>query len=159
LLTRLRTVVSEMRGAVPTHFALDAALDELVSSSLHPSLHVTLKLDNLGAPVSRERGEAILRLVQEAMTNAAKHALDINSARETRLNVDIRRDAADTISIMVADDGRGTTRVIAGSGLSGMQERLAALGGSCQFLSRDGEGFRIIATLPAIRFGPAGPMP
>jgi signal transduction histidine kinase len=159
LLTRLRTVVTEMRGTVSTHFAIDAALNELVASSLHKSLHVTLNLDNLGLPVSRERGETILRLVQEAMTNAAKHAVDINSPRETRLNVDIRRDEADTISIVVADDGRGTTVAIPGSGLSGMQERLAALGGSCQFLSKDGEGFRIVATLPASRFGPAGLTP
>jgi signal transduction histidine kinase len=46
------------------------------------------------------------------------------------------------------DDGRGTSAVSAGHGLTGMRERFERLGGRVEFVSRPGEGFAIHAFLP-----------
>jgi signal transduction histidine kinase len=83
------------------------------------------------------------RIVQEALTNALKHA------GPARASVHIRY-GDEQIEVEVTDDGRGATNG-AGSdrhGLIGMQERVALYGGELETGSRDGGGFVVRARLP-----------
>jgi signal transduction histidine kinase len=85
------------------------------------------------------------RIVQEALTNAMKHAPG------AAVQVDVVL-AGSALTITVANDGVAKRSPIAqtgsGLGLAGMRERLAALGGSLEATPEAGGGFRVRAQLP-----------
>ncbi|MBF4602770.1 sensor histidine kinase [Curtobacterium sp. VKM Ac-2884] len=117
----------------------------------------------LGTPVALERigvipdddalQLAVYRVVQEGLTNTARHAQRVRS-------VDVRVAASATeVTVVVTDDGRtggptrpdGSAHAPAGSGrgLIGIDERIRALGGKVRAGSRDGtDGWQIRATIP-----------
>ncbi len=86
---------------------------------------------------------AAYRIVQEALTNAIKHA------RTQRASVEIRYEAG-TIALVVTDDGAGpATDGNGGHGLLGMRERVTLYGGTLEIgPAGDGRGFRVRAVLP-----------
>ena len=88
---------------------------------------------------------AAFRIVQEALTNVAKHA------GPTRCRVHLTAGQG-TLTIDVADDGSASTHGPAatggGLGLVGMRERAAAHGGTVTAGPRPDGGFRVLATLP-----------
>ena len=89
------------------------------------------------------------RIVQEALTNALKHA-GPGARAEVRLSTGGRH-----VTIEVFDNGRGAT-ILPGSGhgIVGMRERALLLGGSLHVGPRPGGGFQVVARLP-IEGGPA----
>jgi len=86
--------------------------------------------------------EAVLRLVQEALTNAARHGdaatvwLQV-SEEDAQLQIDIR------------DDGQRAERIREGNGIAGMRERLAEVGGRLQLARTESGGMHLLARLPA----------
>lgn len=106
----------------------------------------------------------VFRLVQEALTNVAKHAsaehVSVRLDRETRGRGEPnrrRRDrrwmeesADDCIRVTVADDGVGAEpdAPTLGLGLIGMRERVGALDGDLQVATSPGRGFRLAARIP-----------
>ena len=102
------------------------------------------EIEGTPRPLSADQESALLRIGQEALTNAARHA------GANRIVVRIRF-GNDWVTLTVLDDGRGfdvAERVGKGYGLTGMHERVAALGGSLSIDSRPGEGTEVSATLP-----------
>jgi signal transduction histidine kinase len=90
---------------------------------------------------------AIYRVVQEALTNAIKHA----GAATTRVELTWGEDA---LELRVADSGDGgpTPQLTgAGHGLIGMRERLRVHGGELEAGQRPGGGFEVVARLPLER--------
>ncbi len=108
-----------------------------------------------GVPrLSRDAELATFRIVQEALTNVAKHAC------ATRCQVSLDSDAQE-MTITVRDDGRGFDATCAapipsrngaegvpGLGLIGMRERVDLLGGSVSITSSAGAGTVLVATIP-----------
>lgn len=95
-------------------------------------------------PLPPEHEAALLRIGQESLTNAIRHA-----AAE-RIVVRLRY-GDDWVTLSVRDDGKGfdvAERVGKGFGLAGMHERVDALGGSLSIDSKPGEGTEVSATLP-----------
>ena len=88
--------------------------------------------------------QAAFRIVQEALTNVTRHAgTDTATVR-------IRYGQHD-LTVQVDDDGQGRNDGLpppGGSGIAGMRERAAALGGELHAGPRPGGGFRVTATLP-----------
>jgi signal transduction histidine kinase len=85
---------------------------------------------------------AAYRIVQEALTNALKHA----GPARARVRVCCSGEA---VTIEVRDDGSGTTDTVAGGhGLVGMRQRVALLGGQLHTGPEPGGGFAVRATLP-----------
>jgi len=89
------------------------------------------------------------RIVQEALTNVARHA------RARRVDVRVRRarstaSDAEILRIEVDDDGAGMDREARtdGFGLAGMRERVEALGGSMSIESQAGQGVKLHIALP-----------
>jgi signal transduction histidine kinase len=104
-----------------------------------------LSVDVRVTPVSPPRGvdAAGYRIVQEALTNVVRHA------GATSVSVQMRPDGGDLV-IEVEDDGTerpGPSRG-GGSGIRGMTERAAALGGQLTAGPRPGGGFAVRARLP-----------
>jgi signal transduction histidine kinase len=84
----------------------------------------------------------LLRCVQEIITNTAKHA----GARNLWLT--FAYDDENLLSLNAQDDGRGSTSILPGNGLSGMRERLSEYGGDVSMESETGQGFALCVRLP-----------
>lgn len=147
LLRTVRAAVSEMRMEVPP---LNAALRELAGGVPTLDIHVEMN----GEPrVTLDQTVAIVRCAQEAITNTLRHS----DARSSRIRVDADEKST---RVTVTDDGHGTSRVVAGHGLTGMRERIELLGGTLSLSSSAGAGFTVTATLPTCdgQHGGAGPL-
>jgi two-component sensor histidine kinase len=140
----LKSVLTELgdlsRGLHPPALAaggLDVALTELVSRSPVP---VDLRVD---ADRLHENLEVTLYYVAaEALTNVLKHA----HASEVRIDLD-KQDSE--IRLMVRDDGVGGADPARGSGLTGLRDRVEALGGTIEITSPQGEGTSLRVRAPA----------
>ena len=88
------------------------------------------------------RADAILRCVQELVTNALRHA------DATELVIELRQLEDGALDITGRDNGRGGV-VVEGAGLSGMRERFELLGGKLSFSASAGRGLTVNGRIPA----------
>jgi signal transduction histidine kinase len=118
-------------------------LESLADQVRAAGLPTRLDLDGDPGPVPAAAQLTVYRLVQEALTNTLKHTPPGTSA-----HVRVRC-SADTVSLVITDDGRAATTTAPGSGhgLAGMRERTAAFGGSLDAGPRPGGGWRVAAHL------------
>jgi signal transduction histidine kinase len=137
LLGEVREVVSAMRKGTPID--LEAVLLHLVRAVPRPK--IALAIDSAVRGADAALTHAILRFVQEAVTNAARHA-----SAET-LVVEIAREG-DALRVTARDDGRGTGSIREGNGLRGLRERFEELGGSLEIDRPDGGGLMLRALAP-----------
>jgi signal transduction histidine kinase len=138
LLADIRNVVQALRNE--HGLDLETALRALAAPLPRPSL--ALRIDDDVRVTDPGTAEALLRLVQEALTNAARHA-DAN-----RLSVRLRREGAEVV-LHMEDDGRIKGAIREGNGIAGMRERIAALRGRLDLGTTPRGGLRIDARLPA----------
>jgi signal transduction histidine kinase len=137
LLGDIRSVVQALRDA--SGLDLGTALRALAAPMPRPTLQLAIGDDvHINNPAV---AEAVLRLVQEALTNSARHA------EADTVRVALVRDGQ-RLNVRVEDDGyvRGTIRE--GNGLAGMRERLAAAGGTLALSTTARGALRIEASLP-----------
>ena len=123
--------------------ALDG-LDELVARTREAGLPVTLEVTGERRPLPGGAELAVYRVVQEALTNAIKHA----GGATTRVTLAW---SAEALELRVADRGDGGPSpelAGAGHGLIGMRERLRVHGGELEAGPCDGGGFEVVARLP-----------
>ena len=139
-LAMLRGEGGDGPGWAPTPGLRD--LGELVASVRDAGLDVRLDAD-LPAGVPEIVSAAAYRIVQEALTNVARHA-------GPRAVAAVRVAAAEEVlSVEVADDGRGMPAgTPEGTGLTGMRERVEALGGELRAGNAPQRGFSVQASLP-----------
>lgn len=146
-LGEIRRLLGLVRSGAPTvEYAPTpglADLPQLASEIADAGLPVDLAVapDATGVPPGVEL--AAYRIVQEALTNAIRHA---HARRATvRIGVD-----GGSLHVVVTDDGSGQTggRGGGGHGLVGMRERVAVYGGTLDVGPGPGGGFRVDATLP-----------
>ncbi|WP_147654133.1 sensor histidine kinase [Vulcaniibacterium gelatinicum] len=137
LLGDIRGIVHAMRDARGLDLA--TALRALAAPWPRPRLLLEIADDvRVADPAT---AEAVLRLVQEALTNSARHAdADVVRVRLHR--------AGERLALEVEDDGRLHGPLREGHGLAGMRERIAALGGSLEFGRSARGALRIAASLP-----------
>jgi signal transduction histidine kinase len=118
-------------------------LDELISRTQAAGISVDARVSGSprGLPASVDL--AVYRIVQEALTNVARHAHP--AAALVRLSY-----TDDSIEIVVEDDGLRAheSNGYGGNGIAGMRERVAALGGDFSAGPRPDVGFRVRARLP-----------
>jgi signal transduction histidine kinase len=137
LLSDVRDVVGRLRDAraIDLAGAIRALAEAPSTVSIHLDLPAALEV------ADRDRAQALLRCVQEIITNAARHA----NARNLWIRIDARDDG---VTLHARDDGRGAARLSLGHGLTGMRERFAALAGSVEFESRPESGFEVRGFMP-----------
>jgi len=115
-----------------------AALDRLVRRHLGSGLEVSVSVDGERRPLPPPVDRAAYRILQEALTNAARHS-DGPAAVELAYG-------ADALALSVANPSSGP-EAGEGHGIVGMRERTALLGGSLE-AGRDDGVFRVLARLP-----------
>ncbi|HLR95419.1 MAG TPA: sensor histidine kinase [Jiangellaceae bacterium] len=133
----LRTADSNDVLPMPT----GADVPELVESFRRAGSHVELDVRGEPETLGTTRGLAVYRIVQESLTNAARHG----DGSPVSVRVDVGRD---DITVAVASGGSPLAGTAEGSGLVGMRERAEALGGQLRAGPVPG-GWRTEAVLPA----------
>ncbi|GAA3220110.1 sensor histidine kinase [Actinocorallia longicatena] len=136
-LAELRDFVRGLHPAVLNDRGLDAALSGIAARSPVP---VTLHVDLPGRPDATLEAVAYF-VVSEALANAAKHA------SASRAGVAVVRDGG-LIRVTVTDDGVGGAHLGKGSGLRGLQQRVASVDGVLSVHSPVGGPTEILAELP-----------
>ncbi|MEV8535464.1 histidine kinase [Streptomyces sp. NPDC051211] len=116
---------------------------ELVERARAIGLDATLTVEGRAHGVPAAVDRTAYRIVQESLTNIARHA----SATTASVRIDCRPDA---LAIRIDDDGKATpdTAPVPGVGLLGMRERVTALGGRLRAEPRGEGGFTVQAELP-----------
>ena len=147
------TALTEMRRLLHMLRADDEAMALAPQPSLHELDHLVAQVRDAGLPVEvRVEGErrelppgvdvSAYRIVQEALTNALKHA------GPARARVSIRY-GDDALELEIEDSGAGASNGAAGGhGLAGMRERVAVFGGRLDTGPRADGGYAVRARLP-----------
>ena len=118
-----------------------ADLDRLAEQAEQAGLRITVWLDGVNH-LPDALGLTVYRIVQEALTNAAKYA----APAACRVTV---RAADGELTVEILDDGRHPGgKVTPGYGLIGMRERVALFGGTLTADHVPTGGFRVAARLP-----------
>jgi signal transduction histidine kinase len=144
----LRSLITELRPAALDELGLGAAIESLAERlATVEGIAVELDLDSeetLGR-LPAELETTIYRLVQEALTNVAKHA------RAERAWVKVGRGTG-SVEVAVRDDGMGFVPDAPGGGFGivGMHERVAMAGGTLEIASSPGGGSSLSASLPLL---------
>jgi signal transduction histidine kinase len=123
-------------------------LDVLLKTARETGLEVDLKITGDRRPLPAALGLTAYRIVQEAITNALRHAHA--STLEVRVNY-----LPDALELTIRDNGRGVSeeavKQSTGHGLIGMRERVALFGGKLEAGSSDVGGFVVRSRLPLSR--------
>lgn len=146
----VRRLMQRLRPSVLDELGLQAALGQHVQewSARHPETQCRLQVETeLALP--GPKAIAVYRIVQEALTNAARHAF------ASRIEISLRCED-DGLVLRVQDDGRGfdPATIRPGLGLVGMRERAGFLGGDIAIEAAPGAGTRVQVRIP-LKPGPA----
>ncbi len=161
-ITNLRTLITDLRPATLDQLGPEAAIRALADRMTRTGLEVDVSVD-----LAYERGRAqtrhipeletaVYRIVQEALTNAAKHG------QARRAIIEVTEDER-MVHATVRDDGAGfdPTSETEGFGLLGMNERAELLGGTLAVDSAPGRGATVTVSFPVHRrlIGEGAPHP
>jgi signal transduction histidine kinase len=143
VLDQIRNVSRMLRPSVLDDLGLEPALVALTQDfERRTGIHVDCELELSGVSVTEEVEVAVYRLVQEALTNVARHS----GARRAFVRA---ASGPLGVEVVVEDNGKGAVpSPTPHLGLLGMRERVTELGGRFRVVTGPQEGFRIEATLP-----------
>lgn len=147
VMARVRDLARQLRPP-GLDIGLASAVESLVEefeSGLGIPIHLTMNLP-AQPPIDEHQATAIYRMLQEALTNVARHA----RARTVRVTLG---PSPGGLRLRVQDDGQGFAGAASehGFGLSSLRERAHALGGQCTIRSTPEEGTVVEAVLPLLR--------
>lgn len=159
LMTSLRRTLAYLRPQEIDDLGLIQSLKALIdrhnkdaNGRTSYSIETTGDVENLRTETSAH----VYRIVQEALTNASRHA----NARSVKVHLCQQAETdQDKIRLTVADDGTGpppldhSRTAPSGSGLIGMRERVAALNGTFAFGPRPAGGFGLEVKFPIVQRG------
>lgn len=148
-LQRVRSLSHLLHPSLLDELGLVPALDSLLRGfGERHGVAADMHHENMAQRLAPELETAVYRIVQEALTNVAKHA----RANACRVTV---RLMGDTVLLTVYDNGSGFIAPTAngpsygGLGLIGIRERVVQLGGTLHLDTAPGRGTKLTATLPA----------
>ncbi|MFM0514103.1 PAS domain-containing sensor histidine kinase [Paraburkholderia sp. RL17-373-BIF-A] len=146
MMASLRRIAANLRPPMLDDLGFGAALEWMVDDFSHRfKVAAALRINIDDADLTSFAATNLYRIVQEALTNVARHA------QASEVVVEISSDA-NLCAIYVADNGCGTLVEDAGKrgsfGLLGMRERVRLLRGTLTIDSALGKGFRIAAQVP-----------
>lgn len=137
-----KLLLSDVRDAVTTlREAPSVDLQELLSLAIKdiPRIQVSLNIDDSLRVDDVKVAEAVLRCVQEAITNSLRHS----QAKNMWIKIG---EAGNKLTLTIRDDGRGSPSLQLGNGLTGMRERIDSLKG--ELTISKAAGFQIDAVIP-----------
>ena len=147
LSSMVRDILRRLRPATLDSLGLESALQELCETwEEQTGIACGLFTRDISLQLSDSTSITIFRLVQESLTNAARHA----EATQVKINLQ-QNSSIGKLSLTIQDDGKGMPYPDyphSGFGLLGMRERVAALQGDIRFFAEAGCGLCIAVELP-----------
>ncbi len=145
-LEEIRRAVLRLGPAILDEIGLAEAIERYCDDfAERTGVTVRHSIDPGGAPLSQSLEGTIYRIVQEALTNVARHA------GASAVEVSLRAEGSAFV-LSIEDDGRGfapgSAEASRGNGIAGMRERAELSGGSLAITSRPGGGTRLAVELP-----------
>jgi two-component system, NarL family, sensor histidine kinase DevS len=144
-LQNVRRLAVELRPSALDDFGLAPALERLAEAFGEQSgITVDIETNVHSERLDPEIETALYRIVQEALTNVAKHA------EATRVSIVVTRRGS-SVTAVIEDDGQGFGAgggTGDGLGLVGMKERVGLLGGRLALESTEGAGTTVVAEVP-----------
>ena len=143
-ITSVRRISTELRPRILDDLGFGEAIAaQTLEFTKRSALHVTLNLPAAAEVQGDERATALFRIVQESLTNVARHA------NATQVSIDLISDAGDLV-LSVHDDGQGIqdTARQGGIGLVSMRERAISIGAQFSITSKTGLGTTIEVRMP-----------
>jgi two-component system, NarL family, sensor histidine kinase UhpB len=150
-------IIRQLRPTALDHLGLRETLRDTVSawSGRHPEIACDLRMEGALDAMGETINITVYRIVQECLTNVARHAV------ATRSEIDVARCndslSGDVVKVIVRDNGKGFAqqpeREATRFGLIGMRERVQALDGEFRIDSSPGEGATVTVVIPVM--GPA----
>jgi signal transduction histidine kinase len=138
----IRRLVYNLRPPALDELGLLSALREHMALYQHQGLEVEFDTPSTLPPIPAAVEVAVYRIVQEALTNVARHA----EAQHCLLRLSID---AETLHLAITDDGKGIpVGHCIGVGLHTMYERASELGGSCTITAGSSGGTTVRVTFP-----------
>lgn len=136
LLADVRVAVSEMREHEQLNLreALEALVEKL------PGIEVSLAFPNKVAVLNLEQALAILRGVQESVTNSVRHG------KATKVGIEVQQSERELV-VRVKDNGQSSKPIEFGNGLNGMRERLKSFNGTVT-AERQARGVLVCLRIP-----------
>lgn len=133
-----RALVQDLYPVILQHLPLDAAIGLLAEQwQQNQAIACRLSIDGPLPPLSAPHKTHLYRLLQEALTNVARHA----GATQVRIRLQHR---AGRLRLLVRDNGRGAAQPARpGVGLHSMAERARSLGGELRIISQPGAGWAL----------------
>ncbi|MCF1596743.1 sensor histidine kinase [Streptomyces muensis] len=154
-LAQTRGIIDDLTPPVLARDGLEAALHELTAraGAAAGAPRISFSAENPPVDPPLEQAVALLRVTQNLLANACEHA------RATHVHVTLRHGDEATAAVEVRDDGVGFDPTVVrsaapstcpgrGFGLTGVRDRLEALGGTLTIDSAPGHGTRVRAALP-----------
>jgi len=148
-----RSLLERLRPMALGHVALSDLVAQLVQERArqHADLAVAYRPGKLAASYGDTIELTIYRCVQEGLTNVVRHA---GAARVAIDLAETATDGAACLALTIRDDGRGLdTAAPRGRGLAGMQERVAALAGTCLVAALPERGTELRVVIPLAERG------
>jgi signal transduction histidine kinase len=145
MIADVRRLIYGLRPPALDELGLVGALRGLAGREASSATTIAVVAPEALAPLPAAVEVAAYRIVQEALTNVARHA----RAQSCTVHLSVEPDA---VLLEISDDGQGMAQRRSGVGLQTMQERAAELGSSCQITSKPGAGTIVTARLP--RYAP-----
>lgn len=138
----LRQLITELRPPGLRGGGLGEAISDLAERVTPPGPRVDIAVDGLPVDLDEEIEIALYRVVQEALTNASRHA------DAAHVGITAGLDGA-RLRIVIEDDGRGfrTDEPTARLGLAGLRERVQLIGGDLHVESAPGAGTSVTVEL------------
>jgi len=141
-LTEVRRSVAALRASPTESRPLTDALGKLVEQWNATGMSAVLTVTGTLRQLTPQADLTLYRAAQEALTNVSRHA----QATKVDLTLDYRN--AESVLLMVQDDGAGSNDLAAGFGLLGVRERAQLLGGEVRVVTEQGKGFKLEVELP-----------
>lgn len=142
----VRRISDDLRPLMLDDLGLNAAVESLARTAAERmGIEVTVRHDENDPPLAPSTATALYRIVQEALTNVARHA------HATDVSIDLRvRDGQ--VALVVEDNGLGlpsdALRRAGSWGLRGLREQVALCGGQLELDNAPGSGARLQVWLP-----------
>ena len=142
----VRRIASELRPAVLDDLGLVAALEwQAQQFARLTKVRMTTNLPAQDPPLDSDGRTTVFRIVQEALTNVARHA----EAQNVMLSLLVEDE---DLHVLIADDGRGITQSQLNDrrslGLLGLRERATTAGGTVSIVGRPDDGTDVSLTIP-----------
>jgi len=145
-------IIRQLRPTALDHLGLSETLRDTIAvwRERHPGIACELQLEGPLDDMGETINITVYRIVQECLTNIARHAA------ATRVQIVVAREndrrQGDVVTVEVRDNGQGLSGEVERDGgrfgLIGMRERIQALGGEFRLESKSGQGLSVTAVLP-----------